>query len=421
VNQRANSAYKALPLLLLVAILGLCDRASAAQVITNKELNEMISSGVAMDVILKLLEPPITPNEKTQAPNCRFDDSPEAMIAIQEAGKKGTWPAEDIKKIQIKVSELSKKDQKFLKMMVDRARNVFENADPGEYDSMMRELTREGKRVLPYLMGAIEDERERVRAGIVDALGRQNQKDEATVRSISLMLTDRSKPVRLQAAKTIVALADEQTAKELIGRLNSRVEKLDGVATALGYLGNNAAIEPLTKLLRNSSDSDTRICAAFALGELRANTKDASAALLEAVLDEHDDKLRETAANALAGKLRDKRTPAYIVSAFRRYRQGREDIMKNLRYLKDLGALEFLIEQLEQNDDPKIKKVAHQTLVELTGNEAHDAEEWRGIRNVLQVRPDWAPSTSDAPRVPDAKREREGVKTGDDTIPTSGR
>ncbi len=409
------------PFLAALTLLLVCSAgtARAGEVLDNAKIINMMKKGVALEVILKLLEPSTNPVERAKGPGFRFDASSEAMIALQEAGKEGSWPKDDIVKLQSKVNDLAKKDEKMLSEMVDTALNIFENADPDEYASIMRRLANEGKRMVPYLLVKMEQESDRKRAGVLDALGRVGTKEEAVIRACTLMLMDRSKPVRLQAAKTVVALADESTAKELTTKLNSRVEKLDGVAMALGYLGDKSAVEPLTRVLLNSGDSDTRVCAAFALGELRVKNKDAISALLEAVLDEHDEKLRETAANALAAKLGEKRAPSYIVKAFQRYRTGREALLRNLSYIKDLGALDFLVEQVE-NDDPKIKKAAVETLVLLTGEEAKDAEEWRGIRGVLQARPDWIQANPDSPRIPDARREGTSQKTPEGaTVPTS--
>jgi HEAT repeat protein len=390
------------------------------EVLDNAKLVKMMKEGVALDVIMKLIETGTTPTEKNA--NCRFDASPESLTEIQKSGKEGAWKPEDIGALQKKVIDVANRDQKYLKELVDRALNVFENADPNEYDQMMRTLAREGRRVVPYLLNKLEEESERKRGGVVEALGRIGEKSENVVRAMSLMLTDRSKPVRLQAAKCIVALSSQNTAKELIDRLNNRAESQDGIAMALGYMGDEAAIQPLTKVLKFNGDSDARVCAAFALGELRAKNPNAVEALLEAVLDERDEKLRETASQALAAKLGDKRAPSYIMKAFHRYRAGRDSLVRNLSYIKDIGSLEFLVEQVD-NDDPKVKKAVMETLVILTGEQGSDTEEWRGILEVLRTRPDWVRGNNDLPKVPDARRDKDrgAQKAGDpnQTIPTS--
>ena len=375
--------------------------AGAGEVIDNAKLEKMCREGVSLDVILKLLEPTVTVGEAQKGANCRFDASTEAMISLQKACTEGKWQPKDIEKLQTKVIELSNADQKHLKGLVDRALVVFENAvDDSEYDTMMRELEKEGKRVIPFLLAKETVESERQRSGVADALGRLGDKSENVLAAVTRMLTDRAKPVRLKAARAIVPLAGPTTAGELMARLGSRIEKLDGVAMALGYIGEQRAIEPLTKVLKMSGDSDTRICAAFSLGELRAKAPAACEALLEAVLDERDEKLRESAAAALT-KIGEKRTPSYIIKAFFRYRPGRDELMRHLASFKDLEGLEFLVGQVA-SDDPKVRKAAVETLRLLTGEDQADADGWRGVLEVLRVRPDWNRGNTNANKIPDA-------------------
>ncbi|MCY3023736.1 MAG: HEAT repeat domain-containing protein [Planctomycetota bacterium] len=395
----------------------------AGEVLDNAKILKMAKDGVAIEVILKLMEPGPNPAERAQASNCRFDSSSEAMSEVQKACKDGGWKPEDVTKLQTKIIELANKDQKYLKELVDRALNVFRNADDLEYSLIMRQLVREGKRVVPYLQNKLDVEDERERGGVVDAFGRIGDKSEAVVRNVALMLTDRSKPVRERAAKAVVALSGQTTAEELIAKLNSRNEKLDGVAMALGYLGDQRAIEALAKLLKTSDDGDARLCAAFSLGELRAKTPAAAEALLEAVLDERDEKLRESAARAL-GRIGDKRAPAYIMKAFHRFRPGRDELIRDLSYFKDIAALEFLVGQVE-NDDPKVKRATIETLRIMTQENETDAEGWRAILEVLRTRPDWIRADSAQPRIPDAGANRDAApprgESGDKSIPTSTR
>jgi HEAT repeat protein len=384
--------YAAIPLLTCFL-----SRASlSADIMDNAKLLRAIRANVSLDVMLKQIA--------TSTSNCHFDSSTEALIQIQEAGKEGGWKQEDVKALQMKVIEISMADQKRLQELVTTALNVFENAnaeDPNEYDSMMRTLIREGRAVVPYLLKSIEQESERKRGGIMDALGRIGDKGDEVVRVAILMLFDRSKPVRLQAAKCVAALHGPSTCDDLVARLNNKNEKQDGVAMALGFLGDTHAFEPLVRLLKYSADSDARVCAAFSLGQLRARTPAATEALLEAVLDERDARLRDSAAQALA-LIGERRTPSYIIKAFERYRQGREDLLRHLSFFKSGEAIEFLIEKIV-SDDPKIKKSSLEALRVLTGENLETSDEWRGWWDVNKVRPDWIRTNSDAPKIPDAR------------------
>jgi HEAT repeat protein len=388
--------HKSVIALMFAGTVLLAGPAYAQQSLDNEQIERMMKDGVDLEVIMKLLEPSINPNDQNGL-NYRFDDSPAAIISLQKAGKEGNWPPENIKKIQIKISEMSKKDQKNLKELVDRAWNIFENADPDEYELIMRGLIREGRRVVPYLMKGVDLESERKRAGTADALGRIAEKNETVMAVMMSMLLDRSKPVREKAAKAMAGLAGENTMRELIGKLGNRSLKLDGVCMALGFIGNEQAVEPLAHTLKLSPDTDTRVCAAFALGELRAKLPVAREALLEAVLDEREPDLRVAAAEAL-GRVGEPRAPDYMIKAYHRYRTGRDELIRRFDHFKDVKVLDFLVGAIE-DPDPKVKRAAVETLRLLTGEEGTTIEDWMAIIQILRVRPDW--NTNDGSRIPD--------------------
>ena len=367
----------------------LASQASGGELLDNEKLNRALEQGIAPEVIA----------QKMKTSQCHFDASLDALVEIKKSAEKGQWKAEDIRTLQQSVITAADGDKKRRIELVARAMNVFENADPDEYARMMRVLRTEGKSIVPHILDQIEQESERKRSGMLDALGQIGDKSDNVVKQAILMLSDRSKPVRLEAAKCVAKLAGPTTCDDLIARLANRDEKLDGVCMALGYLGDAKATEGLTRTLRLGIDSDTRVCAAFALGQLRANTKDARATLLEAVLDEHDEKLRDSSAAALA-LIGDKQAPNYIIKAFQRYRQGREDIIKHLAAFKSATCVDFLLEQLD-NDAPKIKKAAQDTLQLLTGENLTGVDEWKSWWEVTKTRPDWIQVSSETNKVPD--------------------
>ena len=87
----------------------------------------------------------------------------------------------------------------------------------------------------------------------------------------------------------------------------------------------------------------------------------------------------------------DPRTAGYILKAFERFRAGRADILGLLRYCKNIAAAEFLASQLDNNDDAEIRKVAQETLENMTAEKYATREEWEGFIKVLGIRPGWAP------------------------------
>jgi HEAT repeat protein len=400
----------------LVAVFGFAVsfNCCASDILDNAKVLKMVREGVALDVIVKLFA----------SATCRFDASSEALIEVQKAGKDGNWKAEDITKLQHEVIRIAGLDQKRLKELVDKAVNTFENAQLGdnEYEMTMRGLVREGRPIVSYMLKHVEDESERKRGGVADSLGRIGDKSDEVVLAVTLMLCDRSKPVRLQAAKAVSALRNEATCRLLAERLNNPNDKVDGLAMALGYLRDAQGIDPLAKLLRYSADTDARVCAAWALGNMRARTNNAVEALLEAVLDDRDQNLRNAAAEALA-RIGDKRAPAFIMKAFQRFqRAGGVDLLGHLDVFKDIEVAEFLIDQME-SDNPGIKKAAKETFARLTGEPNLDsAEEARGWLEVNRQRPDWIRSNSSGPKLPEP-RSGEGSmqkkREGEEAVPTS--
>jgi len=366
-------------------------RAMAGEPLDNSTLIHALESGISTDVLSAKIDSYFVKGtageSEKSAQLCHFDASIDALVKVKEAAEKGGWTKDDIAKLQKRMIVIADGDKKRLTGLVSVAMNTFENMDPNDYESMMRQLKKEGKVVAPYILEQIEQESDRKRAGMLDALGQIGDKSDAVVKQAIFMLTDRAKPVRLEAAKCVAKLFGPNTCDDLIARLSARDEKLDGVCMALGYLCDPKAEEALTHTLRYAFDSDTRVCAAFALGQLRAKSQGAREELLSAVLDEHDEKLRDSAANAL-GLIGERRTPGYIKRAFERYRPGREDILKHLASFKCAESVEFLLQQVE-NDAPKIKRSAQDTLQILTGENLAGADEWKSWWEVTKFRPDW--------------------------------
>ena len=398
---------------LFTGFLGLCGTLQAVEILTNEKLLKAVQAGVSLDVILNLINDNLT--------NSQFDSSTDALIALQEAGIKGAWKPEQISTLQTKIIDVAKLDTKRINGLVSKALNVFENSDENEYEQVMRELVRVGMGIVPELLKNMEQESERKRSGVVDAIGQIGDKSDSVIKAVLLMLFDRSKPVRLAAAKCVASLARPEDCATLISKLSLKNVKLDGVAMALGYLGDARAIEPLVSLLKLSGDSDARNCAAFSLGQLRAKTPSATDCLLEAVLDERDEKLRESAAQALA-LIGDPRAPRHIIRAFQRYRQGREDLLKHLAYFKDGEAVEFLLDEIDKEDSPKIKKAALETLRILSHEDYESIDDWRSWWSVSKVRPDWIRTEPELPKVRDPRgSDRSLLKdsAANESIPTS--
>jgi HEAT repeat protein len=381
-------------LLLLAFALSLSSFAGAADLFDNSKLIKMVREGVSCKVVFQLID----------ASPCHFDSSAEALIEVQKAGKEGGWSADDVGKLQEKVIAVADQDKKRLKELVEKAVIVFENAAVGdeEYERIMRELMFEGKTTVGYLLKHLQEESERKRIGVVDALLRLGDKSDEVCKLVFVMLTDRSKPVREMAAKTVAGLATPQTCDALIEQLNTRNPVcLDGVALALGYLGEAKGVEPLTRLLKNSSDDETRISAAWALGRLRAKSPAALSALLEAVLDERNPELRVTAAEAL-GLCGERKAVSHIKKAFLRFRPGREELIKQLAFFKDGEGVDFLLELVE-DDNPQVKKAAKETMAALSGENYDSGEEYKAWWEANKDRLNWPRENPSGPKIPEPR------------------
>jgi len=288
------------------------------------------------------------------------------------------------------VIDLANKEKTRVKGMIDQYMNICINGDKAEYESMMRQILREGRMVVTELRKHIEEENELKRMGVVDALGRLGEKSALVVKDVKLMLGDRDGGVREKAAEALAKIAPPEIIDELIEALERHlVEHLDGIATALGKFGNEKAVKPLGKLLTQSGDLNARRAAANALGDLRTRDAQAINALLDAVLDDQDAQLRAIAAASL-GWIGDRRAVGYIIRSFQRYEQkpGRDELLKQLKYFKSLKVVDFLI-PLTDKDAPDIRRAAQETLQILTGSDATSREGWEAVREVIRDRPDW--------------------------------
>jgi HEAT repeat protein len=354
---------------------------SPVKTIDNKQLVDMLKARIPLDVITKML---------TDNPAVRISAEPEDLIEISKASEDGGMEPRERKTLLTLVLDLANKEKMRIKALIDQYMNVCINGDKAEYESMMRQILRESRMVVTELRKHLEEENELKRMGVVEALGRVGEKSPLVVKDVRLMLTDRDSGVRDRAAEALAKIAPPEVVDELIEGVDRRtVEHLDGMATALGKMGNEKAVKPLSKLLTQTTDPAARRAAAVALGELRARDTQAVNALLDAVLDEQDPQLRALSAAAL-GRIGERRAVGYIIRSFQRYEQkpGRDELLRQLKNFKSLKVVDFLIPCTDK-DAPDIRRAAQETLQILTGSDATSREGWEAVREVIRDRPDW--------------------------------
>ncbi len=377
--------------------------ASAVESLDNEKLLEMVKGGNSPKIVMLTI--------KASEKECRFTASIKDLTAIVKSCKEvidPKWSAEEIDTLQAKVLELSTNGIKELKNLVNLFLAAVENDDetqnPQQYEELMHKLVRAGSPIVPFLRDNLTQESERKRKGVLDALGRIGDKTDDLLKEIVMLLDDPSKPVRAQAAKTVAILYTPTTGQSLITMLNRRDKKNDAIALALGYMRYEPAIEPLVTVLKTSRETDDRVCAAFALGEMRAKTFGAPDAIMLGILDDKEETLRDVCARG-AALLGDKRTPYYITRAFERFRPGRKTIITYLSYFKSIHAARFLANQLEDSEDAEVRKAAKATLELMTGEKFGTKEDWTGFIDLLGLRPDWAEPKENS-KLPDAQEPK---------------
>lgn len=350
----------------------------AAEILDNAKLKEVLKAGISLSVIEDMI--------KASTSDFRYDSK--EIVEVSKAAKDGGMPQVDIDKLLKIVIAESNKSQTRLRDLVSRFLNMCVNGNEQEYGAMMRMLLREGNAVVPYLLEKIEQENEKMRVGLLDALAQIGDKSERVVLSVKLMVNDRDKAVRAQAAKAVAALGGPKTCAELIEDLNPKKhDHLDGYALALGYLGDKNGVVPLVSLLKETTDEDTAVCAAFALGQLRANDERTVGALLDGILSDRWEMLRTTCAKSLA-YVGEGRAVSYVIRAFQRYRDGRAPLIATLAKFKYYEAIEFLV-NCTNDDNNNVRKVAMETLQVITTERYDNYDDWYSWWNINKARPDW--------------------------------
>ena len=379
-----------LAMLLGVSRLGMCaaePNKLGGEIFDNEKLLEMIDAGASLKVILVKIDSSTT----------RFNGDTKNLILVLQSCKKATWTQTDVDALQVRVMKECDKTKADTKAAVDRFLNVCLNWDSGDYDAAMRELMRLGQGTVPFLLQHWQEENPLKRKGVLDALGKLGDKSDEVTKSVVLMLNDREPGVRAQAAQTTANLAGANTLEDVIEKLRLRqYDNSDGLVMTLGYMKNPKAIPVLLDSLTHSENRDERLSAAWALGNMRVKDEASQQALLNAILDPKDERLRVAAAKA-AGECGDSRAVSYISKAFARYKEGRADLIDQLKYHKKLAAVDICIETLDAEDNQELRKAAADTLKKITGENYDTSEEWKQWREINRDRPDWIETKKPTP------------------------
>jgi HEAT repeat protein len=159
--------------------------------------------------------------------------------------------------------------------------------------------------------------------------------------------------VRWKAAIALGEIGDPRAVEPLIALLGDEDRFVKGrAAHALGQIGE-AAIDPLIRALRKG-DGNLRWGSAIALGKIR--DKRAIEPLIRALADKYGN-VRTEAATALAGIGKPALVPLLQFLKFSD-RPARLEVVTALGELKDMDAIQPLIQMLENADEEERKAIA---------------------------------------------------------------
>ncbi len=172
-----------------------------------------------------------------------------------------------------------------------------------------------------------------------------------SVETLILLLQDKVKAVRDEAAVTLKAMGDLAVTSLIHSLQDTEWRVRFRVAEALGVIQSPLAVDPLLNRLAHDSDRAVRQDAAKALGEIgdaRAVTP-----LLEALENDH---LRVVAIEAL-GKIGDQRAVGPLLEILKELRiadyEGRLSSCQDERYKDDLAPAEAAVKALARIGDPQ--------------------------------------------------------------------
>lgn len=152
----------------------------------------------------------------------------------------------------------------------------------------------------PALARALTDEDHEVRRLAIFALGEIGPPAQSALPALTAALDDKELPIRLSAALAIQKIDPTQRSHVPVLVEAMRMGE-GGVIVSVGQMGENAAwaVPTLISLLKDRRPGVRRL-AAEALGKIGPAAENARAPL-EAALRDPDDRVRETAEQALAG------------------------------------------------------------------------------------------------------------------------
>ncbi|MGD2181803.1 HEAT repeat domain-containing protein [Lusitaniella coriacea] len=233
---------------------------------------------------------------------------------------------------------------------------------PQDFKIKLLGMTRSGCAV-PFLARLLQHKNSSVRWRAASALG--NIGNEAAVNPLISALHHKDSWVRWIAASALEKIGNEAAVNPLISALQDEDSDVRWIAaSALGNIGNEAAVNPLISALQDE-DSDVRWNAAEALGNIG---NEAAVNPLISALQDEDSWVRQSAASAL-GNIGNEAAVNPLISALQDedswVRQSAAEVLGNIG---NEAAVNPLISAL-QDEDSSVRWIAAEVLGNI-GNEA---------------------------------------------------
>jgi len=356
------------------------------EIMTNDKVIALVKSKLSEELTVRM----IRASSRTQ-----FDLTVEGVVALKGAGV-----SDHVLNVMWEIWEKQRKlHDRNIRIYIQFLRT--ERMD--EYDRAQRELIAYGAYAVPLLMENLRSEDERIRAGCCDVLGRIAAPESLDALFQAMM--DRNQSVRWKAARAVSMFKGKKdVAERLSVEMARQGRNRDGLALALGYIGDLKYLPDVLRLADDPTAGEDQAAAAYALGLLGRPDPEVLNVLKECVLDYPVREIRESAARALA-LLAPKMSPparqdvarALSVSASR-YAVSRDVVALQLRHFPTRTSVEALIEIVGSREKDS-SGAAWESLKAITGEALpQDAEQWKSWWEIARIQPRWREEPVEVPR-----------------------
>lgn len=342
-------------LLLLLAPLFGATLPAAEEVITNKDVIEMIKAGLGTDLI----------STKVTSSDTAFDMSSKAMIELKQSNVPDPV-------INLMLQEYMKTQKKLRSRIALEVQNLAsENTDlRRKAYAYLRAID---SAALPQVEEALGSNVPALRAAAATALG--DLGDKNAVMPLRALLTDGDQAVRFAAAYSLNLLRDEEALALARRSISSGTAPLDGFLKLAGLRKDHEYVGFISVRLLKDTDAQTRAQAAWALGEI-ANERGLSA-LEDALLNDREIPVKKEAALAL-GKIKADSSFEKLTDCCRRYPAARKELLTAIGNYPVNRSASFLVAALGQPLTPDQKTEVLNSLRRLTGRDyGDDLLAWR--------------------------------------------